>query len=83
MASEFDKDAPVTTQTKKIAFTFGISREAYDRVYTPANKINTDPGLPGPGEYVVKNKTFGREGRRSTIKSRVPIPEDILRLITK
>ena len=33
------------------AFTFGISREAYDKVYVPSQKISLDASIPGPGKY--------------------------------
>ena len=36
-----------------IAFTFGISREAYKKVYSPLKngQGNEDPSIPGPGAY--------------------------------
>lgn len=44
-------------------------------MYSPSRTINTDREQPGPGTYEYKNKGFGVEGRRYTLKSRVPVPE--------
>jgi hypothetical protein len=34
---------------KTKAFSFGIAREAYEKVYMPSIKVNTDKNIPGPG----------------------------------
>jgi hypothetical protein len=34
---------------KSKAFTFGMSREAYEKVYIPAQKTSVEKDLPGPG----------------------------------
>jgi len=35
--------------SKTKAFTFGMSREVYEKVYMPSRKINIDKNIPGPG----------------------------------
>lgn len=41
----FDKGSP-----QKGAFTFGMAREHFKKVYLPESQ-NTDPCVPGPGAY--------------------------------
>ena len=50
------------------AFSFGISREAYRKVFSKQNTI-PDPSVPGPGTYPVY-QFVGKEGRRPTIKGK-------------
>lgn len=80
--------------TNKLAYTFGASREVYKRVFSPIQKHNDDPLQPGPGTYEPL-KTIGKDGRKYTIKGRIPAPNgkpalspfnpfiDIVRLRTK
>jgi len=50
------------------AFSFGINREAYRKVYFKGNYIR-DPTIPGPGAYTI-NSLVGNEGRKFTLKSK-------------
>lgn len=69
--SDFDIGNPDTgTQmTKAGVYTFGVSREAYKKVYLPKAKV-TDPLLPGPGAYTVKLKQLGTEGQKWGFRGR-------------
>ena len=44
---------------KTKAFTFGMSREVYEKVYMPSQKINQDKDIPGPGQYTLL-EDFGK-----------------------
>lgn len=57
--------------SKSKAFTFGISREAYKKVYVN-NSSCIDFSLPGPGTYPT-TEYIGREGQRSTLKPKLPL----------
>lgn len=59
----FDKGTP-----KSKAFSFGVSREHYDRVYLEGS-VQSDPVVPGPGRYKVPS-VIGREGQIVSIKGR-------------
>lgn len=48
LGSEFDFN-PNASFSKSKAFSFGVSREAYDKVYIPAQKIGVERNIPGPG----------------------------------
>jgi hypothetical protein len=44
--------------------------------------MNPDDELPGPGYYDSQTyNSIGKEARKYTLKSRVPIPEGILQII--
>jgi hypothetical protein len=94
LPSDFHSDlnAPAVV-TNNIAFTFGISREAYKKVYSPLKhgQGNEDPSMPGPGAYNPPQKV-GNEGRKYTLRGRTPAPNgnalktyliDFVRLKTK
>lgn len=49
LKSEFDSDAPQKTTITKIAYSFGASRDVYEKVYSPQKTSNNDPDMPGPG----------------------------------
>jgi hypothetical protein len=49
-------------------YTFGISRENYDKVYYENSKIN-DKNIPGPGLYDYL-KPFGGEGQKYSMRGR-------------
>ena len=58
--------------TKSGVYTFGTSRDKYEKVYLPE-----DPRLaanfsqiPGPGTYSTKLMTVGNEGRKWNMQSR-------------
>jgi hypothetical protein len=74
LPSDFDQNlnAP-SVVTNKLAYTFGASREVYKRVFSPIQKHNDDPLQPGPGTYEPL-KTIGKDGRKYTIKGRIPAP---------
>jgi hypothetical protein len=59
----FDKGTP-----KSKAFTFGVSREHYNKVYVEGS-VQVDPVVPGPGRYKVPS-VIGREGQIVSIKGR-------------
>ena len=67
--SDFDPGQSVVS-TKK-AFTFGVSREAYDKVYIPSQKISVEKNLPGPGQYTLLS-SIGYEGRKYSLQGRTP-----------
>lgn len=51
--------------------TFGLSHQAYAKVYIPNSKLNSNSLLtPGPGTYEYKN-ALGSESKKFTIKSRI------------
>ena len=61
----FDK---IRTNTGK---TFGLSHQAYAKVYIPNSKLNSNSlQIPGPGTYEPKY-TLGSESKKFTIKSRI------------
>ena len=53
---------------KTNAFTFGVSREHFNKVYIEGT-TKVDPAVPGPGRYKVPN-VMGREGQIVTIKGK-------------
>lgn len=48
-----------------------MSREAYEKVYLPQQKITVDKSLPGPGTYTLLS-SIGKEGRKFTLQGRTP-----------
>ena len=46
LQSDFD---PESSMNKSKAFSFGISREAYEKVYIPSQKTSVQKDIPGPG----------------------------------
>ena len=50
------------------AISFGISRDAYLKVFCKGSPT-PDLTIPGPGTYPVV-RYFGREGRKTTLKAR-------------
>ena len=61
--SDFDKGDPHGR-----AFSFGIAREAYSKVYLKESPP-IDPTLPGPGAYVIQPK-IGNEAAKYSMKGR-------------
>ena len=59
LISQFGKKCP----TK--AFSFGISRDAYTKVYQKGN-TSPDKQVPGPGTYQIKNTIGG--GRKYSMR---------------
>ena len=58
-------------------FSFGASRDAYDRVYYP-ERIPNDRALPGPGHYNQESKTISKNNNLSfTMLSRIPTESHI------
>ena len=49
-------------------WTFGISRNHYEKVYYESSKI-LDKNIPGPGKYDVL-KPFGNQGQKFTMRGR-------------
>lgn len=60
MKSDFNS----TTSSK--AFSFGIAREAYSKVYIKEHPIR-DPSVPGPGQYTVPT-LVGNEANKYTMR---------------
>jgi hypothetical protein len=63
LGSDFDQGHPHSPK-----WTFGISRNHYEKVYCESGKI-IDKNIPGPGLYDVL-KPFGREGAKYTMRGR-------------
>ena len=76
LGSDFDPGSSVIS-TKK-AFTFGISREAYEKVYIPSQKQSVEKNLPGPGHYTLLN-SIGNEGKKYTLQGRTPYYKGIIK----
>ena len=71
MPSDFEKSFSKTTGGK--IFSFGSSRNVYDRVYYK-NRIPHDRSLPGPGKYDQHADTIKLNKNKSyTFKGRIPI----------
>ena len=48
---------------KSPAFTFGVSREAFNKVYAEGRTASSDATIPGPGKYGVEfYRTVGGSG---------------------
>lgn len=83
LPSDFHSDLKTpAVVTTNIAFTFGMSREVYKKVYSPLKKSqgNEDPSMPGPGTYNPPPK-IGNEGRKYTLKGRTPAPNGMILLL--
>jgi hypothetical protein len=63
LGSDFDKKSPHLP-----AWTFGISRDHYEKVYYETNKMN-DKNVPGPGKYDCL-KPFGSEAYKFSIRGK-------------
>jgi len=63
LGSDFDQK-----KSHSPRFTFGISRDHYDKVYYENGKIN-DKNIPGPGNYDIL-KPFGMQGQKYSIRGR-------------
>lgn len=61
--SDFDKSSPHGK-----CFSFGISREAYAKVYVKENPVS-DKSIPGPGTYTVPPK-IGNEASKYSLHGR-------------
>lgn len=48
------------------AYSFGIAREAYTKVYIKENPVR-DPSVPGPGQYTIPN-LIGNEASKFTMR---------------
>jgi hypothetical protein len=58
-------------QIHKRGHSFGISREAYTKVYVKDNPVS-DKAVPGPGSYEVR-EIPGKEARKFSFKLRKDI----------
>jgi len=65
---------------KTKCFSFGISREAYDKVYIPSRKASIDTSIPGPGTYTLLS-TVGREARKFSLNGRTPYHQGIIPML--
>lgn len=61
--TDFDHNTPHGS-----AFSFGIAREAYAKVYVKENPV-ADKSIPGPGTYSIEPK-IGNEASKFTMKGR-------------
>ena len=59
----FDQGSP-----RVKAFSFGLSREHFNKVYIKENPV-ADVSVPGPGQYKIPH-IVGREGQNVSIKGR-------------
>lgn len=50
--TSYDLKSEFVTSPSSKAFSFGIAREAYSKVYIKENP-STDPSVPGPGQYKI------------------------------
>eukprot|EP00350_Pseudokeronopsis_sp_OXSARD2_P005998 CAMPEP_0170542222 /NCGR_PEP_ID=MMETSP0211-20121228/1720_1 /TAXON_ID=311385 /ORGANISM="Pseudokeronopsis sp., Strain OXSARD2" /LENGTH=157 /DNA_ID=CAMNT_0010845217 /DNA_START=17 /DNA_END=490 /DNA_ORIENTATION=- len=72
VSSEFEGGHNSTSYLpKKQAFSFGISREAYEKVYIPSRKFNPDKCIPGPGAYSL-NHSIGYDAKKFSLQGRTP-----------
>ena len=69
LPSDFDGEKSFMNNSR--AFSFGISRDAYEKVYIPSRKISTDPTIPGPGKYTLLS-TIGKDSRKFSLQGRTP-----------
>lgn len=67
--SDFDFSDPNSPMRKSKAFSFGMSREAYEKVYLPNQKNNKDKSIPGPGTYNLFS-TIGTDSRKYSLYGR-------------
>ena len=74
LPSDFDKG-----QKKGHVFSFGISREAYAKVYMKAHPA-PDPNKPGPGTYEVRKKP-GTESVKFSFRPRTNAPCTLLLIL--
>ena len=65
--SEFEQTSQGNSKSK--AYSFGISREAYEKVYMPQKKINQDRSIPGPGQYTLLS-SLGKDARKISLQGR-------------
>ena len=77
MKSDFDLGKPNTANTakggsKRGIYTFGVSRDHYQKVYLPEDPKQTADfsSIPGPGTYSTKLMTIGNEGIKYNIQHR-------------
>lgn len=73
--SDFDHNHPHGR-----AFSFGIAREAYSKVYVKENPP-CDQSIPGPGTYTVQPK-IGNEAKKFSMKGRTLNHCNLFKLIT-
>jgi len=77
LPSDFDGRKPGTAGVNKPgAYTFGISREHYRKVYYPQSRESIDDSIPGPGMYNNNFMTMGTEGRKWNFQGRSPHPTE-------
>lgn len=50
--TSYEKKSEFNPHTTSKAFSFGIAREAYSKVYIKEHP-NRDPNVPGPGQYAI------------------------------
>ena len=66
LGSEFDK-----SNKKGLVYTFGIAREAYEKVYIKANP-HKDPSIPGPGAYETRIVP-GKDAKKFTLRPKTTL----------
>jgi len=67
----FDRNDP-TIRTTTHAFSFGLSasRDAYDKVFNPANKSPKNQDFPGPDRYQYRNGSIGNSSVKFSFRPR-------------
>lgn len=69
LPSDFERVGFSYTRSGKM-YSFGASREAYDRVYYK-ERIPVDRQIPGPGTYTL-DTTLGKDSKHFSMLSRIP-----------
>ena len=62
---DFDED-----KKQGIYYSIGESRDKYEKVYNPLNKMNTDKNFPGPGKYNW-TKPFGSDSTQYSLRPKL------------
>lgn len=64
----YSQSTAFSKDTKKFAYTFGVSRDAYQKVYLRQNPP-ADNTIPGPGAYDNTRKSiFGEDSQKYTMR---------------
>lgn len=62
--------------------TWGVGREAFEKVYWPTRKVQ-DPNIPGPGSYNDKYHTIGTEGIQIKFRGNMKMLQDPSEIMIK
>jgi hypothetical protein len=70
--TSYNKKSDFQNNTVSKAFSFGIAREAYTKVYIKEHP-NRDPNVPGPGQYQIPG-IVGIEASKYTMRPKTVNP---------